>query len=293
MVSLAQQLGPENHLARTWLDTRCPKHGLEAVFASSQGKRAVLDARIARRDALLLFGALGLAGCGRMSHDPGAIRIASSPTGVPFSFVDPWTNELTGSMVATAEAVAKLLGKTADKQVTPFSALIPSLTVGKVDMVAAAMLRTPEREQIVDFSDPVYRYTGALVSRRDDRQAYPNLAAITGRRVGVQVGTRFVDQLSEAGVKDVATYDGLSDILRDLGNGRIDLGYGDEPILKYQLRVGPKRDAKIVAGFKAPALEELCLIVRRGDPLLPAINAAIHRLGASVLPAISKHWGLD
>lgn len=253
----------------------------------------MLKGALSRRDAMSLLGAIGLSGCTRAVPDPNVVRVASSPTGAPFSFVDPWTNELAGSMVATAEAIVALLGKVADKRITPFSALIPSLVVGKVDMVAAAILRTPERERLVDFSDPVYTYSGALVARDDDRRSYPDLAALAGRRVGAQMGTRFVDQLSEAGVKDVATYDGLSDILRDLGNGRIDLGYGDEPILRYQLRVGPRRNVHIVEEFRAPAREQLCLVVRKGEPRLADINRAIARLSAHVLPEIAKTWGID
>ncbi|MEI9851427.1 MAG: transporter substrate-binding domain-containing protein [Sphingomonas sp.] len=113
-------------------------------------------------------------------RDPGAVVIGSSPTGVPFSFVDPWTNALAGSMVDTAKAIAGVLGLAPDLRITSFSALIPSLLAGKIDMVAAAILRTPEREKIVDFSKPVYAYSGALVVRGDDRARYSRPARAGG-----------------------------------------------------------------------------------------------------------------
>lgn len=250
-------------------------------------------ATVGRRQALAVLAGAALAGCGRRARDPGAIVIGSSPTGVPFSFVDPWTNALAGSMVDTAKAIAGVLGLAPDMRITSFSALIPSLVAGKIDMVAAAILRTPEREKIVDFSKPVYAYSGALVVGGGDRGRYPELRALAGRRVGVQVGTRYVDQLKEAGVTGIATYDGLSDILRDLGNGRIDAGYGDEPILRHQLRVGPKRNARIAEGFTAPSREPVCLVLRKGDPLRARVDAAIDRLAAADLPAIVRRWGLS
>ena len=80
--------------------------------------------------------------------------------------------------------------------------------------------------------------------------------------------------------------------MRDLENGRIDIGYGDEPILRYQLRVGSRRNVRIVEQFRAPALEELCLVMRPDDARLPKINAAIARLKAREIPAINRKWGL-
>jgi polar amino acid transport system substrate-binding protein len=106
-------------------------------------------------------------------------------------------------------------------------------------MIAAAMQRTRDRAEIVDFSAPVFSYGGGLIVRKGERGSYPALSAVRDMRVGAQVGTRFVDQLRGAGVTRVKTYDGLGEIVRDLANGRIDAGYGDEPILRYQLRAAP------------------------------------------------------
>ena len=248
------------------------------------GRRALLAAAV---------GTTFLAACRKRVRDPNEVVIGSSPTGVPFSFVDPATNQLTGSIVDIATAVAGALSLVPELRITPFSALIPSLVAGKIDVIAAALLRTPEREKIVAFSRPVYAYAGALVVRSGDRRRYPDLAAARGLRVGGQVGTRFLDQLRDAGVGEVATYESLSDILRDLDHGRIDAGYGDAPILRYQLRVGPQRDVRIAADFVAPAREELCLVLRKGDPLLARVDAAIGQLLPGRIPAIARHWQLD
>lgn len=246
-----------------------------------------------RRDMLWLpLAAAILAGCRRRKRDPETVVIGSSPTGVPFSFVDPWTNELTGSMVDAATAVVRDAGFKTETAITPFSALIPSLAAGKIDMIAAAMLRTPERERVVAFSDPIYHYAGALIVRGDDKRIVTNLGQIGTTRVGAQIGSRFIDQLHAAGARNVSTYESLVDIMRDLENGRIDIGYGDEPILRYQLRVGGRRNVRIVEQFRAPALEELCLVMRLDDARLTKINLAIARLTARDIPAINRKWGL-
>jgi polar amino acid transport system substrate-binding protein len=240
-----------------------------------------------------VLGMTALSACGGRIRDPNEVIIGSSPTGVPFSFVDPATNALTGSIVEIAQAVADSLSLQAETRITPFSALLPSLLAHKIDVIAAAMLRTPEREKIVAFSEPVYAYSAALVVPAADRHIYRDLQAIRDLRVGAQVGTRFVDQLRDAGVKNVSTYDGLFDILRDLDNGRIDAGYGDEPILHYQLRVGPRRAVRLVPGFQAPAREELCLILRKDDPLLHRVNSAIERMKNGRFLDIARRWKLE
>jgi len=98
---------------------------------------------------MVLAASAAVAACSRSVLDARQLRIGSSPTGVPFSFVDPWSNELTGSMVDTAALVARAIGRVPDLRITSFGALIPSLTAGKIDLIAAAMLRTPEREAVV------------------------------------------------------------------------------------------------------------------------------------------------
>ncbi len=240
-----------------------------------------------------MIAGLPLASCAPAARAAGELWVGSSPTGVPFSYVDPATNELTGAMIDIAKAVLRELGLGGDYRAAPFAALIPSLRTGRIDMIAAAMQRTPERAEIVDFSAPVFSYGGGLVVRDDDRGIYPGVAALRDKRLGAQVGTRFVDQLRGAGVTRVSTYDGLGEIVRDLANGRIDAGYGDAPILRYQLRVGPKRPVRFVEEFRPPVEEDLCLIVEKGDPLLPRLDAAIARLKTAQIPAILHHWELD
>ncbi|MGA0605121.1 substrate-binding periplasmic protein [Phenylobacterium sp. VNQ135] len=249
-----------------------------------------------RRAMLAGLGASALtAGCTRRSEArrAGGVVVGSTATGVPFSFYDVRTNTLTGAMVDIVKAVAERAGLAVEVQVTAFSALIPSLTVGKIDLIAAAMLRTPAREAVVDFTDPVYAYGGAVVVRADDAGRYPNLARLDGRRVGAQVGSRFVDQLAEAGVGDVRTYDNLADILRDLRLGRLDAAYGDEPIIRYYLRVTRTRALRLAPEFAAGAREEVCLILRKGERELAArLNTAIAAIKDTRIAEIVRTWGL-
>ncbi|WP_395673534.1 substrate-binding periplasmic protein [Phenylobacterium sp.] len=223
----------------------------------------------------------------------GGFVVGSTATGVPFSFLDVRTNGLTGAMVDIAKAVAAEAGFPVEMQVSSFSALIPSLTARKIDIIAAAMLRTPEREKVVDFSTPVYAYGGAIVAPVAEAGRFNSLQQLKGLRVGAQVGTRFVDQLDAAGVEGLKTYDSLADILRDLRLGRLDIAYGDEPIIRYYLRVTRSETLAIAAGYRPAELEEVGLIVRKGEvELLKRLNAAIGRIKATKIAEVLRTWGL-
>jgi polar amino acid transport system substrate-binding protein len=264
----------------------------DALSASRTNMRDLLHTRRTILGGLVGVSAVLVSGCESREPSANVAIVGSSPSGVPFSFIDPWTNELAGSMIDTVLAVAEQAMMSIELRVTPFSALLPSLLAHKIDVIAAAMLRTAEREKVVAFSEPVFSYSGGLVVADPNTARYPNLAALRHLRVGAQVGTRFVDQVTAAGIEHILTYDNLSDMLRDLRHGRIDAAYGDAPILAYQLRVGGRRGMRLVRDFEAPAQEDLCFVVRKLDPLLPRINEAIERLKPVQIPAIVRRWGL-
>jgi len=220
--------------------------------------------------------------------------VGSTATGVPFSFIDVKTNTLTGAMVDIVKAVAGDAGLQIDVRVTAFAALIPSLTSGKIDIISAAMLKTAAREKVVDFSDPVYSYGAGLVVPVTDTRNYQRIEDLKGQTVGVQVGTRFFEQLQAAGAKQVKTYDNLMDMLRDLSVERISAAYGDAPILAYELGQLKVQKARLVKSFKPPSIEDVCLVVRKDEAeLLGRLNAAVKRIKTTKVKAIIDRWGLS
>ena len=86
------------------------------------------------------------------------LRVGSTPTGVPFTFLDTKTNTIQGIMVDLITAVGKDAGFAVQIEPMQFSTLIPALTSNKIDLIAAAMYATPVRAQVVDFSTTVITY---------------------------------------------------------------------------------------------------------------------------------------
>ena len=222
-------------------------------------------------------------------------NIGATATGIPFTFLDVKTNSIQGMMVDTINAVGKAGGFTPNVQQTVFSALIPSLTSKRIDIISAAMLKTPARAEVVDFSDPVYSYGEGLIVKAEDNKPYESLDDLKGEIVAAQVGTVFLDMLNKKGTfKEVRSYDSVADMTRDLSLGRIKAGLGDQPIIAYQLRQKTFQGVKLAESYKPVSVGDVCLVVRKGDTeTLARLNKAIAQIKSDgTLEKIVKDWGI-
>lgn len=222
-------------------------------------------------------------------------RAGSTPTGMPFTFLDTKTNSIQGVMVDLAQAISKDQHINIDIQGMPFSTLIPSLTSNKIDVIVAALGITPTRQEVVDFTDPVYSYGDAMVVNANDKGTYPTLESLRGAVVGVQVGTVYVDPMKNAGVfKEVRIYDSLGDIMRDVELGRIKAGFGDYPIVAYQVSQGAFKGVRLVKEHKPVVNVSVGMAVRKGDKEnLAKLNASLAKFKADgTLDNILRKWGL-
>lgn len=223
------------------------------------------------------------------------VKVASTPTGSPFTFLDTKSNSIQGVMVDIVSAVGEQAGF--DVQIEPmqFSALIGSLTSRRVDLISAAMFITDERKQVVDFSIPVYSYGEGVVVPSKDTTEYTELAQLKGKRVGVQVGTAFVTPLQSSGLfSDVKLYDTTADMMRDANAGRIDVAVLDYPIAAYAIAQDNFPNLRLVTSYEPTMVNSIGIAARKDDPQLMArINTALEKLQADgSIDAIIGKWGL-
>jgi polar amino acid transport system substrate-binding protein len=224
------------------------------------------------------------------------VRVGSTPTGIPFTFLDTQSNKIQGIMVDIAEAVGKDSGFTVQVEPMQFSALIGSLTSNRIDMIAAAMYITEARKQVIDFSGPIYSYGDGLFVPKSDTKEYKDLNELKGLPVGVQVGTAFVEPLQKSGLfPDVKLYDTIPDILRDVNAGRIKAGFADYPIIAYNLQQGRFPEVRLVKGYQPMVVGSVGIGVRKTDgELLKKVNASLDKLKADgTVKKILAKWGLE
>ena len=223
------------------------------------------------------------------------VRVASTPTGIPFTFLDTKTNEISGIMVDIMKAIGKDQGFGVEITPMTFSTLIAALQANKADVIAAAMYVTPPRQEVVDFSDSIITYgEGVFVSAKDPKD-YRSMEDLKGEIVGVQIGTAYVKPLTDSGLyKEIKVYDTIPDIIRDVNIGRIKAGFADYPIVAYQIAQGGYPETRLAKNYKPVLPGSVGIAVKKGDKaMLDKINASLRKFKADgTIEKILARWGL-
>ncbi|WP_255195448.1 basic amino acid ABC transporter substrate-binding protein [Halorarius litoreus] len=194
-----------------------------------------------RRAYLATIGAgtaAGLAGCTGLTGGGGGntIRPGTAPGFQPFEFRDG--GELVGFDIDLTEAiVAETDYELGEWQTFEFDSLIQALTTDKIDMIAAAMTITDDRDETIDFSDPYYSANQSVIVREDGDFAPSSLDDLSGHPIGAQSGTTgetvIQSELIEPGKLEESNYNSYDNYVlavEDLQNGNIDAVVVDEPV---------------------------------------------------------------
>ena len=108
------------------------------------------------------------------------LRVAISPDYEPLAFKKD--GEIAGIEVDNAQAVANVLGRRLKLIEMPFDEFIPSLDIGKVDVVMSGYSVTAERAEKVDYTRPFMEVGQMVIVRTDDvvRFSHPSALRASG-----------------------------------------------------------------------------------------------------------------
>jgi L-cystine transport system substrate-binding protein len=222
----------------------------------------------------------------------GTLRIGLEGTFPPFNSKAA-NGELVGYDVDIAKAVAAKLGVKPEFVTTEWSGIIAGLQAGKFDVIVNQVGVTDARKQTLDFS-PAYTYSAAqLIQRKDDTRQFGSLEDLKGKKLGVGLGTNYMDMAKSVPGIDVVTYPGAPEYLRDLAAGRIDAALNDRLMLAYLLKNSqlPLRTGATVGAGNPSAIP-----FKKGNPkFAKAIDDAMTQLEADgTFSKISDKWfGID
>ena len=116
----------------------------------------------------------------------------------PFEFKDS-SGQYTGFDIELWDNVAKRAGLEYKFQPMDFNGIIPGLQTGNIDAAIAAMTITPQRQEVVDMSDPYYDTGIMLVVRTEDVDKYKSLEDLAGKVIASKTGTAPADYLRTKG----------------------------------------------------------------------------------------------
>ncbi|MFT0862265.1 transporter substrate-binding domain-containing protein [Ancylobacter sp. G4_0304] len=195
--------------------------------------------------------------------------------------------------------------------------MIPGLIAGKSDVIMDAISITPEREQIIAFSNPYARTKAGFLTARDGKFAKadgtgstlvttPTLnnaadtlkslrAKLSGASIGIQTGTVYAEFI-EKNFGDIATireYRTNDERNLDLENGRLDLAFEDTVVLMPTVE-----KANGALEFTGPAFGGTLFDAGSGfgfrkgdDELKAAFNAGIAAaLADGTIKALGEKW---
>jgi cystine transport system substrate-binding protein len=253
--------------------------------------------KIAMMKKILLAGLMGATFIAATAHaadlldevkQRGTLRIGLEGTFPPFNSKAP-NGELVGFDVDIAKAVAARLGVKPTFVTTEWSGIIAGLQAGKFDVIVNQVGITEKRKESLDFSRP-YTYSYAqLIQRKDDARQFKSLEDLKGKKLGVGLGTNYMDMAKSVPGIDVKTYPGAPEYLRDLAAGRLDAALNDRLMLAYLMK---NSQLPLRTGANVGKADPSGIPFKKGNPkFAKAIDDAMTQLEADgTFSKISEKW---
>ncbi|HYF72010.1 MAG TPA: ABC transporter substrate-binding protein [Nocardioides sp.] len=220
-----------------------------------------------------------------------------SPAYEPW-FVDNDPTNGKGFESAVAYAVAEELGFSADEVMwvkVPFN---NSYAPGpkKFDFDINQISITPERAEVVDFSDGYYSAAQAVITLKKDGATPTSLADLASLKLGAQTGTTSLsairDQIQPD--SDPLVFQNTNAAKQALLNGQVEAIVADLPTAFYITAV--EIPGSTLAGqFQATGeQEEFGMLFEKGNPLVTCVNEALATLESDgTLAEIEQQWLSD
>lgn len=201
-------------------------------------------------------------------------------TGLPYKpFEFQQGDKVVGFDVDLMDLVAKKLGVEQEISDTPFDGIQSGadFNAGQCDLSAAGMTITDARKQNIDFSDPYFDATQALVAKKGSN--IKGLEDLKGKKLGVQNSTTGQDYATKnAQGANQVVFEDLGLELTAVETGQVDAGINDNGVLYDWVK--EKTNFEVVKEFNTG--EQYGIGVKKGNTaLLSVINQVFKDAKAS------------
>ncbi len=255
--------------------------------------------------SLIVIGSLLIGACkaGTSEQGPAAgegndlggreIRVGVENAYPPFNFIDEETNEPGGWDYDAVEAICGILNCKPIFVEAAWDGIFEATAAGEYDVVADGVTITPERDEVVDFSEPYMVIAQYIVVSSDETEIVDEASLIASDViVGTQIGTTNEAKAIEmVGEDRVQSYDTFDLPIQALMSGDVGAVIMDEEAAKGFVEQNP--DDIMLLPDPVTGAEELGFVFPPGSDLVEPFNYAIDTLKADgTLAALyDKYWG--
>ncbi|AWK51554.1 amino acid ABC transporter substrate-binding protein [Clostridium beijerinckii] len=229
----------------------------------------------------------------------GEITVDSPLNDITYFYLDTKTNKITGIDADIISEITKRLGINKVKiKESPFSDLLEKLNNdNSIDISVGGIYITPEREELVSFTQPLYKVSEAIVVPTFSKINFKS--DLKNAIIGVEKGTVFVtvaEKWKENNlIKDIVIYETSDDVLNAINSNKIDAGIVDSVIVKYSLLKEKNLLIRMIKDYTPEVYGTVGIAIRKNDTtLLNAFNEKINEMKADgTMYAILVNNGLD
>lgn len=240
-----------------------------------------------------ILGSLAIAGCGDNSKPSGAsstqesklmqtikqrgkLIVGTSSGYPPYVFVDADSpdKKVIGLDIELCKQIADKLGVQMEVQDMGFSALLSSVTSGKVDIAVGGVNPTPEREKAMAFSDIYLPTEQKLLVLKKNEHLYKDMADLDGKTIGAEKSTTQETTAQSIKGANVIGLSSVPDAILQLKNGKLD-GIVVEGVVAKQYLVFNDDLALADVQFQGAKKVSAVALQKGSDDVLKVINGII------------------
>ena len=169
--------------------------------------------------------------------------VATSGTLPPSSYHKG--DELIGFDIELARRFAYSINASLEFREYNYAGMIAAAETGEIDCIFALLNETPERKEVIDFSDPVLLLDNVLLVKDEDNVrpvSYQNVASLNtpSAKVGIITGMVFEPIYETHTPKaGISYYNSLADLIYALSIGQLDGFALDTPVARYIAAANP------------------------------------------------------
>ncbi|ALF60007.1 transporter substrate-binding domain-containing protein [Psychrobacter urativorans] len=209
---------------------------------------------------------------------PMTIKIATESSYKPFSYTDA-DGKLIGYEIELVDALCAQMKANCEVISQDWDGLIPGLNAKKFDAIMAGISITPERQEVVDFSDPYFYTSIILIGKKGDDV---RIDALKGQPVASQRATVASQYLQDKHAEaDIKLYDTQDNAYLDLTSGRVRAMMSDKVTGMDWLKTPAGKDYEVKGQEITTDKDAMGIGFRKGDPLVAKFNKALAEIKAN------------